>query len=220
LVVLERNGLPSISPETYHACTRYPTPDRLARHAGSFEPGTVEFDRLGRRLAREFDDLYVGLVNTQTAGFFPGISGVLERILEQNQRREDDTQRGTIQLGALTNACVAYAHAVLNVNTLEVSSSSPTTPASSHFASIHGADTVPAPKPEPDGLWLVCRELGVAPERAVYVGDSPSDAMAAHGAGMASIGVLWGSHSKEGLRRAPFTRLCSSVDELCELLRL
>ncbi|KAL3907019.1 MAG: hypothetical protein SGILL_009044 [Bacillariaceae sp.] len=219
LVVLEQNNLPTIAQETYHECTRYATPDRLARHAG-LEPGTEEFQTVGDKLADEFDNLYVGLVSTETAGFFPGVSGILERILEQNKTADDGGDSKDIKLGALTNACVAYAHAVLKVNA-PTSMSSPTSSSfHSRFESIHGADTVPAPKPEPDGLWLVCKELGVAPENAVYVGDSPSDAGAAHNAGMASIGVIWGSHAEESLQQAPFTTLCSSMDELAKVLRL
>ena len=219
LVVLEQNHLPTITQEIYHECTRYATPDRLARHAG-LEPGTEEFQSVGAKLADEFDNLYVGLVSTETAGFFPGISGILERISEQKATTDGDDDK-EIKLGALTNACVAYAHAVLKVNVPESSQAVPSSSSfHSHFESIHGADTVPAPKPEPDGLWLVCKELGVAPEHAVYVGDSPSDAGAAHNAGMASIGVIWGSHAEESLQQAPFTKVCSSIDELQTILRL
>ena len=93
--------MPTITQEIYHECTRYATPDRLARHAG-LEPGTEEFQSVGAKLADEFDNLYVGLVSTETAGFFPGISGILERISEQKATTDgdDDTE---IKLGALTN---------------------------------------------------------------------------------------------------------------------
>ena len=218
LVVLKDNNLPTITQETYHECTRYATPDRLARHAG-LEPGTEEFLTQGNKLAEEFDNLYVGLVSTETAGFFPGIASVLKRILGDKKMdgAKDDMQ--PIKLGALTNACVDYAHAVLKVNTPDAQSSLSSS-FHPHFESIHGADTVPAPKPKPDGLLLVCKELGVAPQNAVYVGDSPSDAGAAYNAGMASIGVTWGSHSKESLQQAPFTTLCASVEDLQKVLRL
>ncbi|KAG7363583.1 phosphoglycolate phosphatase [Nitzschia inconspicua] len=186
LVVLQNHSIPLISPETYHEGTKYSTPQRLARHAGLDPINDDEtFVRIGTQLAQEFDDLYVGLVTTETAGFFSGMEQVLERIL---QHREG------IKLGALTNACVDYAHAVLKANSNTQSSSSPSSSSSSlslhsQFLSIHGADTVPSPKPDPDGLLLVCKELGVKPEHAVYIGDSPSDASAALNAGMASIGV-------------------------------
>ena len=86
------------------------------------------------------------------------------------------------------------------------------------FGSIHGADTAPLPKPAPDGLLLVCHELNVEPAAAVYVGDSPSDAVAAQAAGMTSIGVTWGSHSRESLQEAPFHVICETVNELASVL--
>ena len=176
LAVLNKNDVDTISEEEYHQFTRYCTPERLARHTG-LEPSDEGFEEVGQRLGDEFDNLYVDLVSMETAGFYPGISELLEALPD------------SIALGALTNACVAYAHAVFRVNVQGAGSV--------EFKSIHGADSVPAPKPSAEGLWLVCKELGLKPEECVYVGDSPSDGLAAKNAGMLAIGVLWGSHSEE-----------------------
>jgi phosphoglycolate phosphatase len=45
------------------------------------------------------------------------------------------------------------------------------------------------PKPAPDVVRLCLEQTGVEPARAVYVGDSPSDAEAATGAGVHFLGV-------------------------------
>lgn len=103
VVVLEKNNVPLISEDEYHDYTRYATPERLARHAG-LTPSDKDFAAVGQRLGDEFDNLYVGLVTTETAGFYPGISSMLSIIPEN------------VALGALTNACVGYAHAVLKTN--------------------------------------------------------------------------------------------------------
>jgi HAD superfamily hydrolase (TIGR01509 family) len=43
-------------------------------------------------------------------------------------------------------------------------------------------------KPQPDPYWHVLEELGVAPERAIFVGDAPEhDIVGAHAAGMRAI---------------------------------
>ena len=199
LEVLMRNNIPPITAETYHECTRYTTPDRLARHAG-LEPGTEEFLRTGNKLGEEFDDLYVDLVSTETAGFYPGVDKLLLQIPED------------VKLGALTNAAHRYAHAVLKCNKVE------NLDVYQRFGSVRGADDVPRPKPNPEGLWQVCKDLAVDPECCVYIGDSPSDGLAAKAAGMGAIGVTWGSHSEESLRNAPFDHYCSTVDELRALL--
>jgi phosphoglycolate phosphatase len=147
--VLSKNAINQITEEEYHECTRYCTPERLARHAG-LTPSDQDFEVIGQKLAAEFDDLYINLVSVETAGFFPGVQELL-----------DGLPTG-IPIGALTNACVAYAHAVFSVNLRE---------GKDKFISVHGADDVPAPKPSPEGLWLVCKELGVAPGECVYVGE-------------------------------------------------
>jgi HAD superfamily hydrolase (TIGR01509 family) len=50
-------------------------------------------------------------------------------------------------------------------------------------------DEVPQPKPAPDVYLEACRRLGVAPEAAVALEDSPTGAAAAKAAGMRVIGV-------------------------------
>jgi phosphoglycolate phosphatase-like HAD superfamily hydrolase len=192
-VVLKNHGIPEISEQSYHYHCRYATPERLARHAG-LEPSDSKHEEVGRELGAEFDGLYVDLVNTETAGFYEGIHDLLNGFPD------------TIVYGALTNACVAYAHAVLKSNSEELYKN--------RFRSVRGADDVPAPKPAPDGLLQVCKDLSLNPEDCIYIGDSPSDGTAAAAAGMPSIGVLWGSNSKERLERAPFTQIVSTVDEL------
>ncbi len=238
-VVLKNNNIPIITEELYHECTKYSTPERLARHAGltpsssSCKNDDEEFQRVGKKLADEFDELYVGLVNLDTAGFYPGIQDLIECIPSETKK-----------VGALTNACVAYAHAVLQTNcpiernrqqseengngndnndndgenSDERSSSRSIY---TKFSSIHGADTVPKPKPHPDGLYQCCAELdNIHPSKCVYVGDSPSDAVAAKAChkNMITIGVLWGSHPLSSLENAPFDYLCKDVKELKELL--
>lgn len=198
VVVLAKNGIPSITQEIYHAYTIYATPERMARHAGHV-PGDDDFEAVGQALGQEFDDLYIGLVTTQTAGFYPGVASMLARI------------PATVKLGALTNAACRYADEVLKANSQEIMGS---LELYDRFLSIRGADTVPAAKPSPAGLLQMCQDIGVPPAECVYIGDSPSDGAAAHAAGMPSVGVLWGSHSKESLSKAPFSEFCETLDEL------
>lgn len=42
-------------------------------------------------------------------------------------------------------------------------------------------------KPHPEPLILICKKLGISPEECVYVGDSATDIVAAHAAGMKGI---------------------------------
>lgn len=209
VVVLQNNGIEQISEHDYHEGTKWCTPERLARHAGLL-PTDDDFEAVGNRLGEEFDNMYVDLVNLQTAGFYPGIASLLATIPKE------------VRLGALTNACVNYAHAVLKANCPVESSDGDSgdhdEAVYSRFLSIRGADNVPTPKPSPDGLWQVCKDLQLDPEQCVYIGDSPSDGMAAKNAGMAAIGVMWGSYPEDRLREAPFDHLCRTVEELQSLM--
>ncbi|MCX4902760.1 HAD family hydrolase [Streptomyces sp. NBC_00878] len=56
------------------------------------------------------------------------------------------------------------------------------------------------PKPAPDGLHAALSQLDVPPERAVYVGDSPTDMTAARAAGVVALGAVWGWHPPAALR--------------------
>ncbi len=53
-----------------------------------------------------------------------------------------------------------------------------------HVDAVVGRDTVPERKPAPEPLIAVLDRLGVAPDRAVFVGDSDTDAQAAARAGL------------------------------------
>mmetsp|Transcript_4621 Transcript_4621/g.8993 ORF Transcript_4621/g.8993 Transcript_4621/m.8993 type:complete len:319 (-) Transcript_4621:118-1074(-) len=214
VVVLNSNDLGNIeiNEEIYHSHCVYATPERLARHAGLM-PGDDDFESVGEDLGRQFDEHYVKLVSSETCAFYPGMMNILEKLPQD------------VKLGALTNACAAYGHEVLKVNCPVRSALDNTNGLGfslySRFGTIHGADTVPAPKPSPEGLLQCARELGLEDDLSnmIYVGDAVGDGRAARAAGMVSVGVLWGSNSEEKLRSADtFDYIVGSVDELKTLL--
>ena len=65
---------------------------------------------------------------------------------------------------------------------------------SQRSAVLLGGDSLPNKKPDPDQLLHACALLGIAPEKAVYIGDDERDVQAANAANMRSIGALWGYH--------------------------
>lgn len=200
-VVLENNQYSKISYEEYCNGCIYITPDRLARHVGlTPEKDGAEFYDVGQRLGHEFDNLYIDLVLIETAAFFPGVLKLLNRIPSD------------IPIGLLTNAAGRYAHGVVKANDLTMDGS-----LYQRFGCILGADDVPKPKPYGDGLQQLCNVLQVNPIDCVYIGDSPTDAMAATAVGMPCIGVTWGAHSADKLL-PHVTHLCHTVDELAAML--
>ena len=69
----------------------------------------------------------------------------------------------------------------------------------SRFGTIITGDDA-APKPAPDGPLLAARELNVAPNGCVFVGDSPADIQAATAAGMTAVVAGWHGFFREDLR--------------------
>ena len=55
---------------------------------------------------------------------------------------------------------------------------------------VTGSET-PRPKPDPEGVLRVARELGVEPKHCAFIGDSPADLGAAKNAGMFSVVAGW-----------------------------
>ncbi len=209
-----------LTAEEYHYGCRFTTPERLARHVG-LEPGHELFESVGEDLGARFDDYYVQLVDKTTAGFYEGIGPMLVKLHCGNDDNGECSSSSGVQLGALTNACVEYAHAVLKANCPEFSADPPSPAAQDtaiyqRFSSIHGANSVPRPKPFGDGIRLCCKEMNLTPSDVIYIGDAPTDARAAVDAECrAAIGVLWGSNDEECLKKEEgFDVLCANVDEL------
>jgi HAD superfamily hydrolase (TIGR01509 family) len=74
------------------------------------------------------------------------------------------------------------------------------------------------PKPHPAGIFLALDRLGIKPESAIMVGDSPDDILAAKAANVYSIAALWGSLTPELLMAANPDRSCATVSELHEFI--
>lgn len=68
------------------------------------------------------------------------------------------------------------------------------------FDSVLGEQPQIHRKPAPDMVQKVLRDLGLAPEEAVYVGDSEIDIQTAQNAGLDCISVTWGFRPAEFLK--------------------
>lgn len=82
-----------------------------------------------------------------------------------------------------------------------------------YFKVLMSGYDVPKPKPAPDLLLAVIKELGVNKDDCVFIGDSIYDALSARSAGVSFIGVRTGSYSKKDFDEQGF----KSFKDLCEL---
>ncbi len=86
------------------------------------------------------------------------------------------------------------------------------------FRTFIGPEEVRQPKPHPEPLLLAASQLGIAPKRIAYVGDSHHDLAAANAAGMFAIGAGWGTLDRDRLAAEKPYRLFDSPSELTTLL--
>ena len=82
---------------------------------------------------------------------------------------------------------------------------------------VLGAD-VSRRKPDPEGILKCLKDLGVAPDAAVYVGDTPVDIQASRAAGVCAVGVLTGAGNSAMLSMHWPDRLISSHARLAEIV--
>ncbi|MDQ3058470.1 MAG: HAD-IA family hydrolase [Pseudomonadota bacterium] len=101
---------------------------------------------------------------------FDGVAELIERIC-----------RGGLKWGVVTNKSARFTV--------------PLTQAMALFSTartIISGDTTPHAKPHPAPLFEAARQLNVAPERCIYVGDDERDIVAGRAAGMSTVAAAYG----------------------------
>ena len=86
-----------------------------------------------------------------------------------------------------------------------------------HFVTIQTADDAPS-KPDPTMLRQALAETGILAKDAIMVGDTSYDMDMAQRAGILPIGVSWGYHPFDALKKAGAVAIIDSFDELKPLL--
>jgi len=135
------------------------------------------------------DAFYIAAADN--AGLAKPYSGMPELIARLRHRG--------VALGCVTNNQGALVRAILRTHAIDLR--------------VWGEEDIPTVKPSPSGLLLAARQLGMPPSACTYVGDSLVDAQAARAAGMAAIGVTWGTHRREELA-GRFDRLVDDPGEI------
>ena len=62
----------------------------------------------------------------------------------------------------------------------------------SRMATVVVGDSTRQRKPHPDPILLALREMGVTADKAIYVGDAPTDIASGKAAGTTTVAVTWG----------------------------
>ena len=82
------------------------------------------------------------------------------------------------------------------------------------FDVSHGeAANIPR-KPDPTGLLVCAKEMGLTPDECVYFGDSHGDMLAGNNAGMYTVGVTWGYQPVEKIKQGNPAELIDSPKDI------
>jgi HAD superfamily hydrolase (TIGR01509 family) len=128
--------------------------------------------------------------------------------MEENARHTPQPFTGVA--GALDRLALRYSLGVVTSGSKgRIQSEMAATGLRRYFQVVVSGDDVTRRKPDPQGLEMALRALGVAAGEAIYVGDAPADWEMARLAGVRFIGVP----SKFGALGAG----CEVVENVCEL---
>lgn len=133
---------------------------------------------------------------TTQAPLFPGAAAALAAL----------TARGGILLGVATGKSRRGLDHIVAAHGLQGA-----------FATMQVADDHPS-KPHPSMVRACLSETGVAPDRAVMVGDTTFDIEMGRAAGIATVGVRWGYHRAPALGAAGADRIIGRFADLVPAL--
>lgn len=109
---------------------------------------------------------------------YPGILAVLENL-----------HSSSIRLAVATGKDGFRAREVLEFHNI-----------SKYFSLIVGSDDVTRSKPAPDMLYRILNYFDIAPQSAIFVGDSVADIQAGRNAGTKIVAALWGEGDDQCLQ--------------------
>ncbi|MBN1270271.1 MAG: HAD-IA family hydrolase [Kiritimatiellae bacterium] len=157
--VLEIHGRPRLDDDAIHAMIGRPLREMFARVFPDATPDDIALH------VREYRDAFHP-VSRRMSKPLPGLHEVLPLLADR------------MKLAIATSRTVQGAVHILEEMKLE-----------RYFGVIIGIDEVTAVKPHPEAVRRALDRLGVAPARAVMIGDTTDDVLAGRAAGVATIGI-------------------------------
>ena len=86
------------------------------------------------------------------------------------------------------------------------------------FVTLQTADRHPS-KPHPSMIEAAMADAGAVPKTTMMIGDTSYDMAMARAAGVTAVGVAWGYHDTEDLRRAGAHHIVRAPDEILALTK-
>lgn len=143
-----------------------------------------------------------------------------KKLLEQHYSRRSGTgsslypkvrevltalRKQGVKLAIVTNKDMRYTEIVLEAHAL-----------TDMVDLVIGGDTMPAKKPDPAGILHCLQHFGVAPDQALFVGDSSIDAATARNAGVPVWLLPYGYNMNQDVRNCAPDRVIDDISALLE----
>jgi len=136
-------------------------------------------------------------INGRHSTLYPGVIEGLQAL-----------RRAGLKLACLTNKPTDFAKPLLEAKGL-----------AGFFDLVFGGDAFERNKPDPLPLLKTCEALGLAPARALVIGDSSNDALAARAAGCPVILVTYGYNHGEDVRTMDADGFADSLADVPAMIR-
>jgi phosphoglycolate phosphatase-like HAD superfamily hydrolase len=172
------------------SCTR----DEVVALYSLGEPATMLGHLLDRPASRSDVDAYHRELASRADGVRPYL-GIQETLVGLQP---------ALPMGVFTGASTRAAEILLSSAGL-----------ADHFRIIVGGNQVTAPKPDPGGIELACRLLGLRTVDCAYIGDAPTDLEAARRSGALPLAAGWGH-----LHQPPADAVAQVIEHPTDLLAL
>jgi len=130
--------------------------------------------------------------NGRYSRLYPGVETVLQHL-----------QQAGVPMAVVTNKPMAFTTPLLKALKID-----------HYFDQVLGGDSLPVKKPDPLPLQVVMETFGCTPERALMLGDSRNDVLAARAAGCPVICVSYGYNHGEPVDACSPDRVVDSFTEL------
>ena len=162
--LLARNGLPAVPMEQIRPVASHGA-NYLIKLGTGIEKGHSDHPRWREEYLAEYEHGFC-----DETVLFEGINPMLEQLARRN-----------IAWGIITNK----PHRFTSLLVPELGFIAPP-------AVVVSGDTCAEPKPSALPMHHACKQIGIAPERCLYVGDAERDMVAGKNAGMATALANWG----------------------------
>ena len=178
---------------------------------------------LGREISREESIQWVGRpLREQMERFSPEHAEELVRVYREWNHREHDRMLklydGILEMLDRLNHAGVKIGLVTSKSRYTTQMAFDLTGIEAYFDATVCSDESPGNKPSADPILFCLNQLGIGPDEASYVGDSPTDMQAAHAAAVDAIAVTWGVFGTPALEAEKPDVLVHTIPQLLEVL--